>query len=167
MIRQTPNKFQKLLHNVFMMRTVSAILAVILHRLDILVLKFSKGRYTVAQLSGLPVIQITTLGAKTGRSHSMPLVGVFDENKIALIGSNFGKKSNPGWYYNLKANPHCKVLKNGVEEHYVAREAFDAEREIFWDMAVSIYAGYELYRIRATHRIIPIILLEPLSDCQD
>jgi hypothetical protein len=30
-------------------------------------------------------------------------------------------------------------------------------------MAVSYYTGYELYRIRAAHRRIPVMILEPLK----
>jgi len=30
-------------------------------------------------------------------------------------------------------------------------------------MAVSVYKGYELYRIRAAHRQIPVMILEPVK----
>lgn len=162
-MKKTPNAFQKLLHRFLMLRPVSAFLAVGLYRLDTLVLKISNGKHTMAELAGLPTIQITTTGAKTGEARTMPLVSILDGEKIALIGSNFGRQHNPGWYYNLKKHPQCSALMDGCRQNYLAREVQDDERTAYWNMAVSLYGGYELYRIRASHRHIPVMILEPMK----
>ncbi len=162
-MKKTPNAFQKIIHRFLMLRPVSAFLAVSLYRLDTLILKISKGKHTMAEIVGLPMIEITTTGAKTGEARTMPLVSLIDGEKIALIGSNFGRKTNPGWYYNLKKNPQCTVLVNGHTQTYLARETQNGERQKYWDMAVSLYKGYELYRIRASHRQIPVVILEPVK----
>ena len=146
-----------------MLGPVSAFLAIGLYRLDTLVLKFSKGKHTIAEIVGLPMVQITTTGAKTGEARTMPLVSLFDGEKIALIGSNFGRQHNPGWYYNLKKNPQCTALVDGCAQNYLAREAQGEERERYWNMAVSVYKGYELYGIRAALRQIPVMILEPIK----
>jgi len=91
----------------------------------------------------------------------MPLVSVFDGERIALIASNFGQKHDPGWYYNLKANPQCTVEIKGHPAKYIARQVEGEEREKYWTMAVSYYKGYELYAIRAAHRQVPVMVLEP------
>lgn len=156
-----PNLFQKMIHRILMLRWVSAFLAVNLYRMDAVVLKLSGGRHTVTELVGLPIIQITTIGAKSGEPRTMPLVSLFDGEKIALIGSNFGRQHNPGWYYNLKANPQCTVQVNGREQKYIARQTEGEEREKYWQMAVSYYKGYDLYKVRAAHRHIPVMILEP------
>ncbi|MFN8412460.1 MAG: nitroreductase/quinone reductase family protein [Anaerolineales bacterium] len=158
-----PNALQKFIHRILMLKWVSASLAVILHRLDAIVLKLSKGKHTVTEIVGLPIIQLTTLGAKSGEARTMPLVSLFDGEKIALIGSNFGRKPNPGWYYNLKANPKCTVQYNGKTLEYIARQTEGEEREKYWQMAVSYYKGYELYKVRAAHRVIPVMVLEPIK----
>ena len=160
---KTPNAFQRLTHRFAMLRPVSAFLSIGLHRLDILVLKVTKGKHTVAELVGLPMIQLTTIGAKSGEPRTMPLVSLIDGEKVALIGSNFGQKSNPGWYYNLKAHPQCTVQINGISGTYIARETEGEEREKYWQMAVSVYRGYEMYKIRASHRKIPVMVLEPVK----
>jgi deazaflavin-dependent oxidoreductase (nitroreductase family) len=156
-----PNAFQKLLHRFLMLRLVSAFLARNLHHVDAIMLKISKGRYTITEIVGLPIIQITTIGAKTGQPRAMPLVSLFDGEKIALIASNFGQKHNPGWYYNLKAHPKCTVQVRGRAADYIARQVEGEEREKYWQMGVSYYKGYELYKIRAAHRRIPVMILEP------
>ena len=160
-MKKTPNAFQKIIHRFLMLRPVSAFLAISLYRLDTLVLKISRGKHMTTELAGLPMIQITTTGAKTGKARTMPLAGFFEGENIALIGTNFGRENNPGWYYNLKKHPQCMALFDGFSQTYFAREVQGEEREKYWDMAVAVYKGYELYRIRAVHRVIPVMILEP------
>lgn len=155
-----PNVVQKLVHRFLMLKPVSAFLAVALHRVDTLVFSLTSGKRTVTRVAGLPIIRLTTIGAKTGAPRTMPLVSLFDGEKIALIASNFGQKNNPGWYYNLKANPECKVGWGGEDKTYIARETQGEEREKYWQMAVSYYSGYEKYKARAA-RHIPVMVLEP------
>ncbi|MFN8388295.1 MAG: nitroreductase/quinone reductase family protein [Anaerolineales bacterium] len=49
----------------------------------------TRGNLTVSRIVGLPIIQLTTEGAKTGKLRTMPLVSVPDGEKIALIASYF------------------------------------------------------------------------------
>ncbi len=150
------------MHRIAMLKPVSAVLAIALHRIDLLVLRVSRGRHTLAELF-LPMAQVTTVGAKSGEPRAMPLACVVDGENLVLIASNFGQKNNPGWYYNLKANPRCTVTRNGVTREYAARETEGEERERYWQRAVSIYMGYDVYRVRASHRRIPVMLLEPVN----
>jgi deazaflavin-dependent oxidoreductase (nitroreductase family) len=156
-----PNRYQKLLHRLLMTKWVSAFLAKTLHHLDKLILNLSKGRYTATRLAGLPIIQLTTIGAKSGQSRTMPLVGLFDGQKIALIATYFGSRHNPGWYYNLKAHPECDVYFSGHSGKYIARETTGQEYKQYWELATSFYEGYEKYKQRAACRHIPVMLLEP------
>jgi deazaflavin-dependent oxidoreductase (nitroreductase family) len=158
-----PNAFQKFIHRFLMLKWVSALLSVILFRLDGIMFMLTAGKHTVTEIVGLPIIHLTTVGAKTGEPRTMPLVSLFDGEKIALIGSNFGRKPNPGWYYNLMANPKCNVHFNGRTGEYSARLTTGDEREKYWQMAVSYYKGYELYKKRASHRVIPVVVLEPIK----
>jgi deazaflavin-dependent oxidoreductase (nitroreductase family) len=144
-----------------MWKPVTAFFATRLHRIDKFILKLSGNRLTVSQLAGWTIIQLTTIGAKSKLPRTMPLIGVLDGGKIALIASSFGREHNPGWYYNLKTHPECEVLLKGRSGKYIARETDGEERERLWQMAVSYYAGYEKYKQRAAPRRIPVMLLEP------
>ncbi|MFN8383773.1 MAG: nitroreductase family deazaflavin-dependent oxidoreductase [Anaerolineales bacterium] len=155
-----PNNFQKLLHRFAMLKPVSIFLANSLHYLDRATFKLTNGKHGFAELVGLPMVEVTTIGAKSGQPRVMPLAAYQDGEKFALIGSNFGRKPNPGWYYNLKANPKCTLLINGQMNEYIARELSGEEREKYWQLAVSYYAGYEKYKQRTPHRRIPVMLLE-------
>lgn len=121
-------------------------MAHILHHADTLMLRLSRGRMTFAQYSGLPIIELITTGAKTGKQHTLPLTGLPDGEKYALIASNFGQAHHPGWYYNLKANPECVVKKDGRTGTYIARDANEGENKYYYDMAISYYIGYAAYK---------------------
>jgi len=156
-----PNAFQRFIHRFLMLRLVSAFLARVLHRADNFALRLSHGRWTIAGLVGLPIIRLTTTGAKSGQPRTVPLVGLMDGEKIALIGTNFGRPNHPGWVHNLKANSECQVRYNGMSQPFIARFTEGQEREIYWQMALSYYAGYEKYKARAGAREVAVILLEP------
>ncbi|NWF65597.1 MAG: nitroreductase family deazaflavin-dependent oxidoreductase [Chloroflexi bacterium] len=156
-----PNLIQRALHQFFMLKPVTAYFASRTHILDGFALKMTRGKHTLSEILGWNIVQVITTGAKTGQKHTTILIAVIHGEKIALIGSNFGRKPNPGWYYNLKKHPACEVRLNGQSNRYLARETEGEERELYWKQAVALYAGYEKYKERASHRRIPVILLEP------
>lgn len=158
-----PNFFQKFVHRFFMLKPVTAFFATRTHVMDGFILKLTGGKYTLSEILGWNIAQIITTGAKTGEKHTSILIAVMNGEKIAIIGSNFGRKPNPGWYYNLKKYPECEVHLNGKASMYMARETEGEERESYWNQAVALYAGYEKYKERASHRQIPVILLEPIK----
>ena len=144
-----------------MIRAVTAFFAPRVHRMDEAILRVTNGKYTVSEILGWNIIQLTTIGAKTNQPRTMPLVGLMDDDKIAVIASSFGREHNPSWYYNLKAHPECEVSFNGRSGKYIAREIDGDEYQRYWQMAVSYYAGYEKYKERAAPRHIPVMVLEP------
>jgi F420H(2)-dependent quinone reductase len=156
-----PNAVQKLLHRFFMLHPVTAFFAPRVHRMDRAILSLTKGKFTGSEILGWNIIRLTTIGAKTNQTRTMPLIAIIDQEKIALIASSFGRERNPGWYYNLKAHPECDVEFNGRRGKYVAREVTGEDYEHYWQMAVALYTGYDKYKQRAAHRHIPVMVLEP------
>ena len=156
-----PNALQKFLHRFLMIRWVTDFFAPRIHRVDKTFIQLTKGKHSLAEILGWPIVEITTLGAKSNQPRTMPLIGVIDNEKIALIASSFGRQHNPGWYYNLKVHPECEMKFKGKSEKYIAREAEGEEYKKYFQMAVSQYAGYEKYKERAAQRHIPVMVLEP------
>ena len=131
-----------------------------LYPLDKLLYKRTNGRVTIAELmAGLPVIMLTTTGAKSGEPRSMPLVGVPLDDDLALIGSNYGQERTPGWVYNLEANPEATVSFRDRSIDVTARPATDAEADRAFEIAAGFYPGYGKYRARASHRTIRVFVL--------
>lgn len=155
-----PNAFQKRIHRLLMLKPVSAFLAKALHHADAFMLRLTGERHTFAELVGLPIAQLRMIGAKTGKPRTITLVCLPDDDRFALIATNFGQKHNPGWYHNLKAHPECQVQRQGMMETFIAHEACGDEYEKYWQLGVSYYGGYEAYKARAGRKI-PVMVLEP------
>ena len=156
-----PNAFQRFLHRFLILKPVSAFLARALQPLDEAALHLTRGKHTVTELVGLPIIELDTFGARTGLRRSHPLVGILNEGKFVLIGSNFGKEHHPAWVHNLRAHPECVVHSNGRSRNYLARETDGEERANYWQLALAYYKGYALYEKRAAPRKISVWILEP------
>lgn len=159
-MRSKPNAVQLAFLWLFALKPVSAVLAHILQPADEIMLFLTRGKHTVAELV-LPVIEVETIGARSGQKRVHPLGGYADGEKYILIGSNFGGKHHPAWVYNLRAHPDCIVHAHGKTGSYVARETDGEERERCWQLALSYYKGYALYEKRAAPRRIAVIVLEP------
>jgi len=160
-----PNRFQRLIHRVLMLQPVSACLSVVLQPVDTFFLRLTRRRHTITEIVGLPILQLTTVGAKTRRRRTSLLVALQDGDKFAVIATSFGRARNPGWYYNLKANPECQIVWKGTARTYLAREAEGEERAKYWQLGCSYYGGYERYRARAAPRRIPVMVMEPKNNC--
>jgi len=107
-----------------------------LHHCDRIFLKLTGGRSTMTGLvGGLPVVILTTTGAKSGLPRTLPLLCIRDEQDptiFALIASNWGRAHYPAWYFNLNANPHATCSIRGQIGEYRAHEASGEEYERFW-----------------------------------
>lgn len=134
-----------------------------LHHLDRFVYRVTRGRgmFTSA-LAGLPIVLLTTQGAKSGREVTVPLVGLpLEDGAIAVIASNWGSPQHPGWYHNLRAHPAATVTVDGRRVAVQAREAEGVERGRLWQLGMTVYPGWSGYERRASPRQIPVMLLEP------
>jgi len=108
--------------------------------------------------TGMPVIIVTTRGAKTGKVRKTALMRVEHDGEYALIASMGGAPKNPVWYYNLKADPDAVAIQDGPEPFDAnVRELSGDERAEWWDRAVAAYPDYAQYQ-KNTTRLIPVFL---------
>ena len=112
---------------------------------------------------GMPIIVLTSLGAKTGKLRKTPLMRVEHEGEYAAVASLGGAPQHPVWYHNLKAHPHVEVQDGPVMRDYRAREVTGAEKAVWWDRAVAAYPDYADYQQKTT-REIPVFVLTPLAE---
>jgi F420H(2)-dependent quinone reductase len=109
--------------------------------------------------TGLPVVIVTNVGAKTGAVRKTPLMRVEHEGAYAAVGSKGGAPQNPVWVYNLRAHPQV-VVQDGPETfELTAREIGGDERARWWERAVAAYPEYADYAVQ-TDRLIPVFVLE-------
>jgi deazaflavin-dependent oxidoreductase (nitroreductase family) len=132
--------------------------------LDRYVYALTGGRTTASSwLSGLPVVMLTTVGARTGQQRTVPVLGLFDGGGLVVIASNYGQLNHPAWYYNLLAHPRASITVDGVTHGVQAHELTEEESERYFQQAVEMYPPFVNYRQWAANRRIPVIKLEQAS----
>ncbi len=127
------------------------------HRIDAVLLWLTRGHAGLT--FGMPTLQLTTTGARSGRQLTVPLLYVRHGADVVVIGTRFGSTQHPGWYYNLRAQPRATVRVKGERYAVTARAATAEERDRIWPQAVRIYPGYEKYLARVGSREVPIFVL--------
>lgn len=109
----------------------------------------------------MPVIVVTSVGARSGKLRKNPLMRVEHEGRYAAVASKGGAPDHPLWYFNLKAHPQVEVQDGPHKGDYVAREVAGDERAQWWERAVAAYPDYADYQDK-TDREIPVFVLEPV-----
>ena len=117
------------------------------------------GRGPIGQNVGLNVVLMTT-GRQSGQAREAPLLAFRDGDRIVIVASKNGSDREPGWIWNLRADPSARLRLGGEVRPVHAYEAEGDERDRLWARAVDLYRGYDLYQ-RKTARRIPVVVLEP------
>lgn len=118
----------------------------------------SSGGTQGTMLEGMPVVILTTVGARSGKLRKTPLMRVEHEGDYAVVASLGGAPKHPVWYYNIVANPHVELQDGPQRSDMMAREVTGDERALWWERAVAAYPRYADYA-RATDREIPVFVL--------
>ncbi|MFG2576559.1 nitroreductase family deazaflavin-dependent oxidoreductase [Streptomyces sp. NPDC048481] len=117
---------------------------------------------TTLRDTGLPVILLTTRGAKSGKLRKTPLMRVEHDGRYALVASQGGAPKHPVWYHNVKAEPRVELQDGPLKQDMTAREVTGAEKAEWWERAVAAYPPYADYQ-KKTDREIPVFVVEPGS----
>jgi deazaflavin-dependent oxidoreductase (nitroreductase family) len=112
--------------------------------------------------TGIPVVVVTNLGARSGKVRKTPVMRVEHDGKYAMVASKGGAPEHPLWYYNLRANSLVELQDGPDKRDMSAREVSGAERAEWWDRAVAVFPNYAEYQQKTT-REIPVFVLEPVA----
>ena len=114
------------------------------------------------ELRGMPIIVLTTVGAKSGKLRKTALMRVEHDGVYAVVASLGGAPKHPVWYFNIVAQPHVELQDRAVKRDYLAREITGDEKNEWWERAVAAYPPYAEYQEK-TSREIPVFVLEPIQ----
>ena len=109
---------------------------------------------------GAPVMLVTTIGRKTGRRLTTPLLYLRDGDYVVTVASKGGMDHHPLWYRNMVANPTVDVQIGRDVTAMRARTADAGEKAALWPKLVAMYPDYAQYQARTT-RDIPVVILAP------
>ncbi|KPI27338.1 nitroreductase family deazaflavin-dependent oxidoreductase [Streptomyces sp. NPDC048253] len=117
---------------------------------------------TTLRDTGLPVILLTTRGAKSGKLRKTPLMRVEHDGRYALVASQGGAPKHPVWYHNLKADTLVELQDGPLKQDMTAREVTGTEKAEWWERAVAAFPPYADYQ-KKTDREIPVFVVEPAA----
>jgi deazaflavin-dependent oxidoreductase (nitroreductase family) len=109
-----------------------------------------------------PILLFNTVGRKSGKKRTSPLLYVMDGENFVIIASKGGAPTHPAWYLNLMANPEATVEVGDQEVRVRAEEADAEEKARLWQKMVEMYPAYDDYQ-KKTEREIPLVVLHPLE----
>ena len=114
-----------------------------------------------ASLAGMPSLELTTIGRKSGTPRSVMLTSPLQLGEsYVLVASRGGDDQNPAWLHNLQANPAVEIELDGRTRPMTARVADAAERADLWPRIVADHSNYGSYQSK-TEREIPVVVLDP------
>jgi deazaflavin-dependent oxidoreductase (nitroreductase family) len=115
-----------------------------------------------ASLGGMPSLELTTIGRKSGKPRSVMLSSPLREGEAyVVVASRGGDDIHPAWFLNLRDNPAVEVQVVGKpKQQLTARVATAEERARLWPIIADKHRNYAGYQKR-TDREIPLVLLEP------
>ncbi|MFF0013259.1 nitroreductase family deazaflavin-dependent oxidoreductase [Streptomyces sp. NPDC005374] len=114
------------------------------------------------RLRDLPVVILTTLGAKSGKIRKTPVMRVEHDGSYAVVASMAGAPTHPVWYHNAVADPRVELQDGPVRQDMSAREVTGDEKALWWARAVEAFPDYATYQ-KNTDREIPVLVLEPTA----
>jgi deazaflavin-dependent oxidoreductase (nitroreductase family) len=115
-----------------------------------------------ASVIGMPSLELTTIGRKSGRARSVMLTSPLQQDDTyVVVASRGGDDVHPAWFLNLRDNPDIEVQVVGrPKQKMQARVATAEERAEMWPKITDKFRNYAGYQ-KKTEREIPLVLLEP------
>jgi len=132
----------------------------IMSALNTWVYRLSGGRIWGRWLRGAPVMLLTTIGRKTGKRRTTPLLYMRDGDNVICVASKGGMDQHPLWYRNLRANPKVEIQIGDEVRSMRANTATAEQKAEYWPKLVKMYRDFDDYQAR-TERDIPVIILTP------
>ena len=124
--------------------------------------EFRSSGGTLSSFGDAPLLLLTTIGAKTGKLRTRPMMYLADErdpDRVYVFASASGADDDPAWFKNLAAHPTDLTVEIG-------RETLTAEAEIvaeptraeIYAVQAARYPGFASYQAKTSRRI-PVVAL--------
>ena len=130
-------------------------------RLHARLFRLSSGRFLPRWFAGAPVMVLETVGRRTGRKRSAPVLYLRDGDAFVVMAANAGANRTPAWWLNLKHVGTGEVVLGRSRIRVKPRVLAGEERDRVWRAFVEMYPQAGHYP-RFTDRELPLIALEPV-----
>ncbi len=113
--------------------------------------------------NGATALLLTTIGNKSGKPRTLPLIYARDGDNYLVVASKGGSPTHPAWYLNVSDNPEVEIqVKDQVMQATARTAKVGEERDRLWKILTDIWPNYDQYAER-TERLIPVVILEPTT----
>jgi deazaflavin-dependent oxidoreductase (nitroreductase family) len=120
------------------------------------VIKEFRANHGVVSQPPFPILLLTTTGARTGRSVTVPLGFAVDNGRVIVMASKAGAPRHPAWFHNVRANPSVTVELGDRSFQAQAVVTEGEERDRLYGMISYGASEYE----KNTNRVFPVIVLD-------
>ena len=115
---------------------------------------------------GMPIIVMTSVGARSGKLRKTPLMRVEHDGEYAVVASLGGAPKAPRLVSQPQAEPARRAAGRTGQTRLPAREVTGEEKAVWWERAVAAYPDYADYQKKTT-REIPVFVLTPMTEAED
>ena len=122
-------------------------------KVDPVLFRWSNGRFTSTGTPTLPMLALTTTGARSGQPRTVQLAFHREGDDLLVVASAMGQDRHPAWRYNLDAHPEVRVLVRGEEYAAVASVLTPEEKAARWDAIATTIPQMRTYEQRTDREI--------------
>ena len=124
-------------------------------------MSFGRIGWTAAKM---PVLELTTVGRKSGRPRSVMLTSPHQEgDSFLIVASKGGSDTPPDWFLNLEKDPDVTVRFQGAPSSAMLAEIVSGQnRDQLWSTIIEDFSNYGDYQTK-TSRVIPLVFLRPVT----
>jgi F420H(2)-dependent quinone reductase len=109
---------------------------------------------------GARLLYLTTIGRKSGKSRTVPLAYVRDDDDYVVAASNGGSDWQPAWWFNLQASSQATIKVDGTDVDVTAVAVEDGDRDRLWKLLSEQLDTYDSYQSKV-RRQIALVRLQP------
>jgi len=114
-------------------------------------------------MGGNQLLLLTTKGAKTGKSRTVPVMFFEDDGNRFVVASAGGSPTHPAWFKNLDRDPAVGVDVKGKRYSARAEVMNAADRARCWQKVVTLMPQFGAYEKKTQGREIPLVYLKETS----
>ena len=118
----------------------------------------SNGGVVGGDFAGVPLLLLTTTGARSGEPRTMPLTYLRDGSQLVVFAANGGRTNHPGRFHNLLADPSAHVEVGTDSYPVTAAVAEGPARDRLWSRQLPVTPYFAAFQDKAG-RLIPVVTL--------
>ena len=129
-------------------------------RLHARLYRLTRGHFLPRWFAGAPVMVLETVGRRSGKPRSSPVLYFRDGEALIVMAANAGADRNPDWFLNLREAGEGTAVIGRERQRVKARVLEGAERERAYRAFADGYPQAEDYA-GFTSRQLPLVRLVP------